>query len=114
MAKVGRKPREFTPQDREEIEKLAGLALSLEQIAILKKCDIKTLKKNCSEEIEVGRAKAYQLATNQLFLAIKKGNLTGIIFYLKTQHGWRETNRTELTGANGVPLTPVIEIVKKV
>ncbi len=27
-----------------------------------------------------------------------------MIFFLKTQAGWRETNRTELTGADGKPI----------
>lgn len=111
MAKRGRKPREFSKQDREEIEKLAGLALGLEQIATLKKCSIDTLRKHCAEEIEVGRVKAYTLATGQLFLAIKRGNLTGIIFYLKTQHGWKE--KTELKLDAHVNMTPIVHIIKK-
>lgn len=98
MAKAGRKPKEFTPQDREEIEKLSGLGLNHEQIALIKKCCADTLVKHCGEELKVGKAKAFTLATSQLFGAIKRGNMTGIIFYLKTQHGWREKQEVEHSG----------------
>ena len=38
--------------------------------------------------------------------SIKGGNMTGMIFFLKTQAGWKETNVQEHTGANGKDLIP--------
>ena len=38
--------------------------------------------------------------------AIDSGNVTAMIFYLKTQCGWKETERYEVTGGDGEPLIP--------
>ena len=34
--------------------------------------------------------------------------MTGMIFFLKTQAGWKETNVQEHTGANGTALQPPV------
>jgi hypothetical protein len=42
--------------------------------------------------------------------SIKGGNMTAMIFFLKTQAGWKETNVQEHTGANGSDLQKNNEI----
>ena len=62
--------------------------------------------------IKRGKAKGIALVTNKLMESIKGGNITGMIFFLKTQAGWKETNVQEHTGANGTALqAPVFNIV---
>jgi hypothetical protein len=41
----------------------------------------------------------------------KEGDLGAMCFYLKTQAGWRETKRTELTGGDGEPLQQTIVVL---
>lgn len=53
--------------------------------------------------IKRGQAKAKIFVTGKLMKLIEEGNPTAIIFWLKC-NGWRETNRTELTGADGKPI----------
>lgn len=48
-----------------------------------------------------GRAKAIFGISQSLLKSARDGNVTAQIFYLKTQAGWRETDRLELTGADG-------------
>ena len=91
----GRKPTEFTEKDREEIRKLAGLSLSMEEIAKINGCNRDTLAKHCKAEVEEGRVEAKALAIDRLFRNIKAGKEASIFFYLKTQHQWREVQRIE-------------------
>ena len=51
------------------------------------------------QAIKKGKAKGIALVTNKLMESIKGGNMTGMIFFLKTQAGWKETNVQEHTGS---------------
>lgn len=104
MSKRGRKPVQFSDKDRAEIKHLAGLTLSVAEIARIKGCSEKTLMKSCAEEIDSGRVQAKAMAVNQLFLNIKKGKEASIFFYLKTQHHWRERQEVQHTGTVGFKL----------
>ena len=95
MGKAGRPAVEFSEKDRDEVKRLAGLCLSLEEIALIKGCNRDTLSKWCSEEIEAGRVEAKALAIDRLFRNIKAGKEASIFFYLKTRHQWREVQRIE-------------------
>ncbi len=51
-------------------------------------------------------AEKLDLAESQLLTAIREGNMTGVIFYLKTKGKHRGySERTELTGPGGAPLS---------
>lgn len=81
-----------------EIEKLAGNGLTQKQIAnyygIGTTTWHKMKKKNAELNIACKKGKAATIAevTGKLMQQIKMGNLTAIIFYLKTQAGWKEKN----------------------
>lgn len=51
--------------------------------------------------IKRGKAKGIALVTNKLMESIKGGNMTGMIFFLKTQAGWRETQHIDHTSSDG-------------
>lgn len=57
-----------------------------------------------ADAIKRGKAKGIALVTNKLMESIKGGNMTGMIFFLKTQAGWKETNVQEHTGKDGTAL----------
>ena len=98
--------------DLKQVESLAANGLTQEQIAAALGISESTLHKRKKENTEFtaaikrGKAKGIALVTNKLMESIKGGNMTAMIFFLKTQAGWKETNVQEHTGANGKPLIP--------
>jgi len=98
--------------DLAKVESLAANGLTHEQIAAALGISESTLTKRKKENtdftdaIKRGKAKGIALVTNKLMESIKGGNMTGMIFFLKTQAGWKETNVQEHTGANGTALIP--------
>jgi len=98
--------------DLAKVESLAANGLTDEQIASALGISRTTLanRKRENEQfvqaIKRGKAKGIALVTNKLMESIKGGNMTGMIFFLKTQAGWKETTVQEHTGANGTALIP--------
>lgn len=92
--KRGRKP--WIP-DLAKVEELASRGLNNEQIAAcLGICEDTLYTKQrqlteFSEAIKKGKAKGIQQVANALFEAALSGNITAMIFFLKTQGGWKET-----------------------
>ena len=90
--------------DLKQVESLAANGLTHEQIAAALGISESTLTKRKKENtdftdaIKRGKAKGIALVTNKLMESIKGGNMTGMIFFLKTQAGWKETNVQEHTG----------------
>ena len=106
-SKVGRKPGFIlTPEILKEIEILSGRGLTNEHIAhyygISTGHWFEQIKKHpeIAVAFHAGKAKTISFVTGKLMEQVKRGNLTAIIFYLKTQARWRETNH-EPTPADG-------------
>jgi len=96
--------------DLAKVESLAANGLTHEQIAAALGISESTLTKRKKENtdftdaIKKGKAKGIALVTNKLMESIKGGNMTGMIFFLKTQAGWKETTVQEHTGKDGAVL----------
>ena len=96
--------------DLKKVESLAANGLTQEQIASALGISERTLRSRKGEiadfadAIKRGKAKGIALVTNKLMESIKGGNMTGMIFFLKTQAGWKETNVQEHTGKDGTAL----------
>ena len=96
--------------DLKQVELLAANGLTQEQIAAALGISERTLRSRKGEiadfadAIKRGKAKGIALVTNKLMESIKGGNMTGMIFFLKTQAGWKETNVQEHTGKDGTAL----------
>jgi len=96
--------------DLKQVESLAANGLTDEQIASALGISRTTLasRKRENEQfvqaIKKGKAKGVAVVTNKLMESIKGGNITGMIFFLKTQAGWKETNVQEHTGKDGTAL----------
>lgn len=106
----GRRNQKVLPADAaEQVEKLAPY-LSKEMIADYLGVSRVTLaaKMDADPALEAaymrGKAKAIAVVSGGLLAKAREGDTASAIFYLKTQAGWRETNRTEVTGANGGPI----------
>ena len=104
--------------DLKQVESLAANGLTQEQIASALGISERTLRSRKGEiadfadAIKRGKAKGIALVTNKLMESIKGGNMTGMIFFLKTQAGWKETNVQEVTGANGDPISLLLTQVQ--
>ena len=96
--------------DLKQVESLAANGLTQEQIAAALGISERTLRSrkgdnaDFADAIKRGKAKGIALVTNKLMESIKGGNMTGMIFFLKTQAGWKETNVQEHTGKDGTAL----------
>lgn len=107
--KAGRPPKELTDQQRGEVETLAAF-LSTEQMAAYFCMSHDTFTAICEREPEIlraykrGKAKAIGKVAQGLVQKALAGDTTSAIFFLKTQARWRETERHEITGADGAPI----------
>lgn len=105
----GRPRIELTDADLQIIEEYAG-ELTAEQLADLLGISRTTLfnRINDTDDVSVrykrGRAEQIKKIASRLTARANAGDITAMIFYLKTQAGWKETSRTELTGADGGPV----------
>ena len=99
---------EFEPIDaeRKQVEALSGYGLPIDQIAVLVRdgIHIDTLRKHFANELVSGKAKANGQVGKTLFQKVIAGDTTAAIWWSKTQMRWAETQKHEVTGADGAPL----------
>lgn len=102
----GRKAFDPTDAERKQVEALSGYGLPIEQIAVLIRegIDTDTLRKHFAIELQSGKAKANAQVGKTLFQKVMAGDTTAAIWWSKTQMRWAETQKHELTGADGAPL----------
>ena len=114
---AGRKPFLPTDVERKQVEAMSGYGVPFEQIAALVRdgIDIDTLRKYFSPELINGKAKANAQIGKGIFQKAMAGDTTAQIWWSKCQMGWKETQRHELTGADGQPLefTKIERVVVK-
>jgi transcriptional regulator with XRE-family HTH domain len=98
--------RVLTSDERVQLEALAQY-LTQDQIADYLGISRPTLAAILDRDEEAalrykrGKARAIGAVASNLIDKARKGDTACMIFFLKTQAGWRETNRTEITGADG-------------
>lgn len=109
----GQKKWEPSADDIKRMESMAGVGISQEQIAKVYGVSVDTLQDRFGELIANARTKAVASIGGALYRKAMAGNVTAMIFYLKTQGGWRETNSLELTGKDGEQFKPIINITIK-
>jgi hypothetical protein len=108
--KAGRKPKQLTEEQKIQVEALAAL-LSQDQIAdyfgIVRNTFTAMMERDPDilERYKRGKAKAIGSVAKGLLQKAQSGDSACMMFYLKTQAGWRETDRLEHTGADGQPIT---------
>ena len=87
---MARKPFVADEAMRERVRYLAGVGVSQDDIARIIGCAPKTLRKRLRDELDRGVAEANATVCGYLFAAAKAGNISAIIFWLKTRAQWRE------------------------
>ncbi|MGV8986051.1 MAG: hypothetical protein ACOH2H_07200 [Cypionkella sp.] len=106
---MARRPMELTQAQKAEVETLAAV-LTTEQIADYFGIGRRTFYSMMERDEEIaarykkGKARAIGAIAQGLIAKARGGDTTSMIFYLKTQAGWRETQHLEMTGQNGGPI----------
>lgn len=108
-AKRRGRPKAITAEEhsRRVVELAVAAGIPVVDIAALLGVSEPTLRKEFSNEIAVGHTKANAKIARRLFAKAMSGDTACLIFWAKTRMGWRETSRTELTGADGGPIQHV-------
>ena len=103
---AGRPAFEPTDSERKQVEALSGYGLPIEQIAVLVRdgIHVDTLRAHFGTELVSGKAKANGQVGKTLFQKVMAGDTTAAIWWSKTQMRWAETQKHEVTGADGAPL----------
>jgi hypothetical protein len=106
---AGRPPFQPTDAERKQVEALAGYGLTVEMIRHLVRDGIAldTLFAHFRVELDAGRAKANAQVGKRLFQKVMEGDTTAMIWWTKTQMRWSETQKVEITGAQGGPIQSV-------
>jgi hypothetical protein len=105
----GQPKKTLTDKQRGEVETIAAF-LSTEQMAAYFGICHNTFTAMCERDATIleaykrGKAKAIGKVAQGLVQKALAGDTTSAIFFLKTQARWRETERHEITGADGGPL----------
>lgn len=109
----GAPPHEPTRATRELVQLHTMVGTRQETIAEIIGIDPKTLRKYYRDELDQSKAKANATIGGALFNKAKSGDTTAMIFWMKTQAGWRETNVNEHISPDGsMSLRPVILNIK--
>lgn len=103
---AGRPAFEPTDSERKQVEAMSGYGLPIEQIAVLVRdgIHVDTLRAHFATELVSGKAKANSGVGRTLFQKAMGGDTAAMIWWSKTQMRWAETQKHELTGADGAPL----------
>jgi hypothetical protein len=113
MARPSHKPE---PNQRRQVETLAGFGIPEAEIAGMVQIDPKTLRKHYRQELDHGHTKANaKVAENLYRMALGQGReaVTAAIFWLKTRARWKETMVNEVTHDVADPLARLMEDVAK-
>lgn len=99
---------EFVPTqaEREDVARFAGLGIPQKQIARLVRdgIHVDTLREHFEVELELGKARANVTVGSTLFEKCLSGDTTALIWWTKTQMGWKDTTKVQLTGEDGGPV----------
>lgn len=80
-----------TEESRKQVEACSGWGLRHEHIATLLGITDKTLRRAYRKELDLGKAKASSNIGKTIYEQAIKGDRTMLIWWSKTQMGWRET-----------------------
>ena len=107
----GMPPHEPTRATRDLVQLHTMVGTTQETIASIIGIDPKTLRKHYRKELDQSKAKANATIGGALFNKAKSGDTTAMIFWMKTQAGWKETSVSEHTSPDGSMSPTRIELV---
>jgi hypothetical protein len=87
------------------VQSMAGLGLRQIDIALVLDIDPKTLRLYYRRELDRGRPLAHMNVARTLYQQAIAGNTAALIYWTKSQMGWREKQEVQLSGPGGGPVT---------
>jgi hypothetical protein len=94
-----------TEATRQTVQLHTMVGTTQSDIARVLDIDEKTLRKYYRDELDLAKAKANATIGGALFNKAKTGDTSAMIFWMKTQAGWRESTNIDHT-TNGKDLPP--------
>jgi hypothetical protein len=107
MTRRTKPPHAPTDAQRQTVQLHTTVGTPQPVLARLLSIDEKTLRKYYRDELDLAKAKANATIGGALFNKAKGGDTTAMIFWMKTQAGWKETSIVEGSGPNGEHLHKV-------
>ena len=106
---AGRKPFEPTAKERQQVEAMAGVGLPHDQIGALVRDGVCTdvIRQYFAKELKAGKAKASAKIGQTLFNRAIGGETAALIWWTKSQMGWKEKRDLDVTSSDGT-LTPAV------
>jgi hypothetical protein len=104
MGKRGVPSWEPTDPERRMVEHYVSIGYTREQIAALMDKHVQTLVLHCRRELDLGKIKVNAQIGGKLFQKAMSGDTASLIFWAKTQMGWRETVHNVHSGPDGGPI----------
>ena len=108
---MSRKPHKPTDATRQMVQLHTTVGTPQAIVADMLGIDDKTLRKYYREELDQSLAKANATVGGALFNKAKGGDTTAMIFWMKTQAGWREKQEFNHTSSDG-SMTPSTIILR--
>ena len=97
----------FTKEQKKLAQSLAGYGLTLDQIAHSMEVSVPTLTREAKKELASGKSIAVGNVARALYnKATKADNLQAMMFYLKTQAGWKENVELDVHNTDGIVILP--------
>lgn len=106
----------FIPTDehRELVLELTSKGLPFTQIAaLIDFIDEETLKKHFKKELLIGKAQANRQIGGKMFQKAMEGDTTALIWWSKTQMGWKETKAVEVEHSGTIDTKSSDEITRE-
>lgn len=98
---MSRKPHEPSEAQRQLVQLHTTVGTNQNDVARILGIDAKTLRKHYRDELDLSLAKANATIGGALFNKAKGGDTAAMIFWMKTQAGWKEKSVVEGSGPNG-------------
>ena len=111
--KGGRPPYSPTDQQRTEVRNMAAFGITNDQIGKILEISQETLRKYFEKELETGRSQViYDIAKNVAMVAKsdRPNNMVAAALFLKTQGGWKDASKVEISGPNGGPIKTEVNL----
>lgn len=93
---MGPPPTHFDDEMRERVVSYVQMGMKAVDIARQMNVSFNTLAKHCHRELEFGLKERHGMVVGALMSKIRQGDTASILFYLKTQLGWKETQVQEI------------------